>query len=158
MSTFVIPRPRDPSSNSPPTSAWNLAIFIADDPGTVQWLTNRWEVEEVRHGTDLRRYVETVWPDFPWDAAYARFLTDYSRFCSDEQLDSTRSLEMAARCVVETEPPRSIACYRNATDEPVLHDLARRISSDEVRALQVFLRAVQPIPIARGCLHVGDRA
>ncbi len=56
----------------------------------------------MQHGRALKRYVETAWPDFAWDDAYRDFLAEFLRFCSVDQLASTRALELAARCVVET--------------------------------------------------------
>jgi len=116
----------------------NLVTFLADDPEATDWLTGRWEPEEVQHGQALRRYVETVWPDFPWTEAYNRFFADYSRFCSVDQLDSSPTLEMAARCVVETGTATFYRMLSEATDEPVLKDLAARISADEIHHYKHF--------------------
>lgn len=116
----------------------NLAIFLSDDPRAVAWLTGRWESEEVQHGRGLRRYVEAVWPDFPWMEAYNRFFAEYSRLCSVDQLASSPALEMAARCVVETGTATYYQMLSRTADEPVLRDLAAKISSDEVRHYKYF--------------------
>ncbi|CAJ0800498.1 hypothetical protein LMG7141_03831 [Ralstonia condita] len=123
--------------------AGNLAAYYADIPEAAHWLTHHWEREELQHGRALRRYVETVWPTFDWERGYARFFEEYSVTCSVEQLEPTQALEMAARCVVETGTAtfyRAIAQAADDADEPVLRDLASRISADEVRHYKHFFR------------------
>ncbi len=97
-------------------------------------------MEEVQHGAALRRYVETAWPDFDWDAAYQDFLTAYAPLCTIDQLAATRALEMAARCVVETGTATFYRMLSERTREPVLKQLAAKISADEVRHYKHFYR------------------
>ena len=79
----------------------NLLEQFHDDAEVSSWLTTRWEPEELRHGRALRAYVNRVWPEFDWQAAFAAFIADYAQGCTTEELEPTRCLEMAARCVVE---------------------------------------------------------
>jgi len=121
--------------------AGNLAQYYADCPEAAQWLIHHWEREELQHGRALRRYVETVWPEFDWERGYARFFEEYSVTCSIDQFEPTQALEMVARCVVETGTAtfyRAIAQAAEDADEPVLRDLASRISADEVRHYKHF--------------------
>ncbi|OAI68569.1 ferritin [Ralstonia solanacearum] len=123
--------------------AGNLAQYYADRPETAHWLIHHWEREELQHGRALRRYVETVWPEFDWARGYARFFEDYSVTCAIDQFEPTQALEMVARCVVETGTAtfyRAIAQAAADADEPVLRDLASRISADEVRHYKHFYR------------------
>ncbi|KJJ94418.1 ferritin [Burkholderiaceae bacterium 26] len=123
--------------------ASNLAQYYADRPETAHWLIHHWEREELQHGLALRRYVETVWPEFDWERGYARFFEEYSVTCSVDQFEPTQALEMVARCVVEMGTAtfyRAIAQAAAEADEPVLRDLASRISADEVRHYKHFLR------------------
>ena len=123
--------------------AGNLAQYYADFPEAAHWLTHHWEHEELQHGRALRRYVETVWPGFDWARGYARFFEEYSVTCSVDQFEPTQALEMAARCVVETGTAtfyRAIAQAADDAAEPVLRDLASRISADEVRHYKHFFR------------------
>ena len=103
ISDFFISSLRRPSSKSPRTSTratWSSSSGTIDE--IVEWLESRWEREELQHGAALKRYVQTAWPDFDWEAAYKLFFAEYSQCCTVEQLAGTRALEMAARCVVET--------------------------------------------------------
>ena len=118
----------------------NLVAFFSGDREIVDWLEGSWEIEERRHGAALKRYVQTAWPDFDWEAAYRRFFADYSRLCTIDQLAATRALEMAARCVVETGTATFYRMLSQTTDEPVLRILAARISADEIRHYKHFYR------------------
>ncbi|NUT15169.1 MAG: ferritin-like domain-containing protein [Cupriavidus sp.] len=121
------------------TYAGNLATYYAREPEAAGWLAEHWEAEELQHGLALRRYVEHVWPEFDWERGYARFFDEYSQTCSIDQFEPTEALEMAARCVVETGTAAYYRALEQASDEPVLRDLTRRISNDEVRHYKHFL-------------------
>ena len=122
------------------TYAGNLAAFFEDEPDIADWLSQHWEVEEVQHGRALRAYVQKVWPEFDWDTAYHDFFVEYSKLCGSEGYESTRGLEMAARCVVETGTSTAYRAIRDLADEPVLVRLAEHIRSDEVRHYKHFLK------------------
>ena len=116
----------------------NLAAFFCDDPEIVEWLETGWEPEEMQHGASLKRYVQTAWPDFDWEAAYRDFLVEYARLCTHERYADTRSLEMVARCVVETGTSSFYRMLTEFSTEPVLKELSAKISSDEVRHYKHF--------------------
>ena len=133
------------------TYAANLGEHYADYPGIRDWLVDQWEHEEVQHGESLRRYVEAVWPSFPWQQAYDSFFAEYSQLCTMEELFADRRLEMVARCVVETGTTAYYHTLRGLSDEPVLTELLGHIRSDEVGHFKHFLayfktlQAEQPV-------------
>lgn len=116
----------------------NLAEYFRDDAQVVEWLRHHWEPEELQHGAALRRYVQTAWPQFDWDRAYQGFYAEYSRCCQLERLAPSRSLEMVARCVIETGTASFYRLLAESAPEPVLKDLAGRIAADEVRHYKNF--------------------
>lgn len=118
----------------------NLVRHYDGNTEIQDWLGNHWEHEELQHGRALATYVQHVWPDFDWDAAFKSFFGEYSAVCTAEELESSRCLEMAARCVVETGTATLYRAIHENTDEPVLKDLTRRIKSDEVRHYSYFYR------------------
>jgi hypothetical protein len=122
------------------TYAGNLAGFFSAEPDIAEWLSQHWEAEEIQHGRALRAYVLKVWPDFDWETAYRNFFVEYSKLCGAEGYESTRGLEMAARCVVEMGTSTSYRAIRDFADEPVLIRLAEHIRSDEVRHYKHFLQ------------------
>ena len=133
------------------TYAANLGEHYADYPGIQGWLVDEWEHEEMQHGESLRRYVEAVWPSFPWQQAYDSFFAEYSQLCTMEELFADRRLEMVARCVVETGTTAYYHTLRGLSDEPVLTELLSHIRSDEVGHFKHFLayfktlQAEQPV-------------
>ena len=116
----------------------NLTEYFRDDPDLVDWLAYHWEPEELQHGAALKRYVETAWPWFDWERAYAGFFAEYSRCCLLENLAPTRALEMVARCVVETGTASFYRMLTEAAPEPVLRQIAGNIAADEVRHYKNF--------------------
>ncbi len=118
----------------------NLVEFCAGEPEVVDWLEHGWQHEEVQHGHALRRYVETVWPEFDWERAYQSFMTEYARLCSVEFYAPTRALEMAGRCVVETGTSSFYRMLADAAPEPVLRQLTALISNDEIDHYKHFYR------------------
>jgi hypothetical protein len=118
----------------------NLVEYCAAEPEVVDWLENGWQNEEVQHGLALRRYVETVWPEFDWAAAYKSFMSEYEALCAMEHYAPGRALEMAARCVVETGTSSFYRMLADAAPEPVLRQLATHISNDEIGHYKHFYR------------------
>ena len=122
------------------TYAANLAEHYSDYPDISAWLQENWESEELQHGTALRQYVETVWPEFPWQKAYDSFFGEYAKLCTMEELHADRHLEMVARCVVETGTTAYYHTLRELSDEPVLRTLLGNIRNDEVGHFKHFLK------------------
>lgn len=120
--------------------AGNLAEFFADDAEIRCWLLDSWEPEELQHGVALRAYVQHGWPDFPWEERFRTFLEEYSRTCSVSLLEPTRSLELAARCIVEMGTSALYRAIHDYTREPVLKRLSRFVYSDEIRHYKMFYR------------------
>ncbi|MEG1203466.1 MAG: ferritin-like domain-containing protein [Comamonas sp.] len=121
------------------TYAANLGQHYAAYPDIKDWLVDEWEHEELQHGESLRRYVEAVWPSFPWQQAYDSFFAEYSQLCTMEELFPDRRLEMVARCVVETGTTAYYHTLRSLSEEPVLTELLGNIRSDEVGHFKHFL-------------------
>lgn len=118
----------------------NLLGHFEDDPEASQWLRERWQPEELQHGRALRRYVETVWPEFDWQKAFDGFCADFRPYCTPELLEPTRALEMVARCVVETGTSGMYDLLQKISPEPVLATLVGHIRSDEVWHYKYFYR------------------
>ena len=116
----------------------NLINHFAGDEELQTWLSQHWEHEELQHGRALAAYVKTVWPEFNWEKGFRAFWDEYGAVCTAEQLESSRGLELAARCVVETGTASLYRALHSITDEPVLKQLTNHIKSDEVRHYKHF--------------------
>jgi hypothetical protein len=118
----------------------NLLSYFGSDSALAPWLTQRWEPEELQHGRALRTYVAHVWPDFDWPLAFEGFFADYRALCSVAQFAPTPTLELAARCMVETGTASYYRMLHDSTHEPVLRVLLNNIRTDEVRHFKHFYR------------------
>ncbi len=116
----------------------NLLEYFSDDKEVTLWLEQHWEHEELLHGYSLKRYVQTVWPEFDWERTYQAFLSEYSNYCRLDLLEPTRSMEMAARCVVEMGTASYYTALSRLSPDPVLSMLAHHIREDEVRHYKHF--------------------
>jgi len=112
--------------------AGNLIQFFYDDKEIISWLAECWEKEEVQHGNMLKRYVQTVWPEFDWERSFNAFYQQYSTCCTVEQLEPQKGLELMARCVVETGTSSFYQALQHYVHEPVLHQILNHIKSDEI--------------------------
>jgi hypothetical protein len=106
-----------------------------------------WGVEEVQHGLALGRWAEMADPGFDFKAAFARFRAGYqpAHFAGEDQMSirGSRQGEMVARCVVESGTSSFYSAIREATDEPVLKEIAGRIAADEFRHYKLFYETLQ---------------
>jgi len=109
----------------------NLVEYFDGDDEVQGWLQAGWEPEELQHGTALRRYIQSAWPEFDWDAAYRNFIAEYKHCCQVEFLGPTRTLEMARRCIVEMGTCSYYTMLARAARCPVLAELAENIRTDE---------------------------
>ncbi len=116
----------------------NLITHFAGDEELQTWLSQHWEHEELQHGRALAAYVKNVWPEFNWEKGFRAFWDEYGSVCTAEQLEPSRGLELAARCVVETGTASLYRALHEITDEPVLKQLTSHIKSDEVRHYKHF--------------------
>jgi len=116
----------------------NLIDHFDGDAELQAWLSQHWEHEELQHGRALSAYVRHVWPEFDWNTAFQAFWNEYGAMCTAEQLEASRGLELAARCVVETGTASLYRALNDIADEPVLRQLTNYIKSDEVRHYKHF--------------------
>jgi hypothetical protein len=130
--------------------ATNLIEYYSGDAELATWLREQWQPEELQHGRALRAYVEAVWPEFSWERAFGGFYPEYAAACTQEELEPSRALEMAARCVVETGTSTLYRTLNTYTTEPVLREITARLKGDEVRHYSYFYDAYRRYCAANG--------
>jgi hypothetical protein len=112
-----------------------------DAPARTLALIERWGDEEVQHGLALGRWAEMADSSFNFRQAFARFRAGYrpAHFISSEgSVRGSKRGEMIARCVVESGTSSFYTAMREATDEPVLKEVAGHIAADEFRHYKLF--------------------
>jgi rubrerythrin len=109
-----------------------------------QALIEQWGKEETQHGRALGRWAEIADPAFNLQETFARFRAGYHppHFAEDStnavSIRGSRRGEMISRCVVESGTSSYYSAIRDATEEPVLKEIAGRIAADEYRHYKLF--------------------
>jgi hypothetical protein len=106
----------------------------------------QWGCEESQHGRALGRWAEMADPSFKLEEAFARFREGYKpqHFHGPEgqSIRGSRRGEMIARCVVESGTSSYYTAIKDATEEPVLKEIAGRIAADEYRHYKLFFETL----------------
>ena len=132
--------------NAPDYVAYLKRVFRGSPPEALTWI-ERWGAEESQHGQALGRWAEMADPNFKLEEAFARFRKGYkpAHFAGGDadSVRGSRRGEMIARCVVESGTSTYYSAIRDATDEPVLKEVAGRISADEYRHYKLFYEVLK---------------
>ncbi|RMF18055.1 MAG: ferritin-like domain-containing protein [Alphaproteobacteria bacterium] len=98
-----------------------------------------WGVEEEQHGAALGRWAEIADPGFSFADSLAEFRRGFRvPLDSESSIRGSRAGELIARQVVETGTSSFYSALRDASDEPVLKEICRRIAIDEFFHYQLF--------------------
>jgi len=127
--------------NAPDYVSYLKRIFHDSGPATLAAI-EQWGEEESQHGRALGRWAEMADPDFKLEDAFIRFRKGYTpahfQDTGAESVRGSRRGEMIARCVVESGTSSYYSAIRDATEEPVLQEIAGRIAADEYRHYKLF--------------------
>jgi len=126
--------------NAPDYVSYLKRVFADAGPDTIAAI-EQWGREEAQHGRALGRWAEIADPSFKLEEAFARFRKGYkpAHFTEGEgSVRGSRRGEMIARCVVESGTSSYYSAIRDATEEPVLKEIAGRVAADEYRHYKLF--------------------
>jgi hypothetical protein len=155
--------------NAPDYVAYLKRVFDGASPDTIAAI-EQWGAEESQHGRALGRYAEMADPSFKLEEAFARFRGGYTVpyfHGTGGSVRGSRRGEMISRCVVESGTSSYYSAMRDASEEPLLREIAGRIAADEYRHYKLFYDTLhaQPEPdlgffrklwIAVGRVREGD--
>lgn len=112
---------------------------VLDDDGRTRVAIRQWSLEEIQHGSALGKWAELADPAFSFDRSYQCFVDNFT-FPLDvsQSVRGSRVGELVARCMVETGTSSFYSALGDATDEPVLKEICRRIAEDEFAHYQMF--------------------
>jgi rubrerythrin len=109
-----------------------------DDPDFRQAADN-WAVEEEQHGEALGRWAMLADPSWDFRDAFARYKAGYQiPLQATASVRGSRTGELIARCMVETGTSSYYTALAEATEEPVLRQICRKIAADELRHYKLF--------------------
>jgi hypothetical protein len=128
--------------NSGDYAAYLCNVFH-DDP-RFQKAVRNWEGEERQHGVVLARWAKLADPSFDFDAAFRRFVAGFRLPVNAAQsVRGTRTGELISRCLVETGTHTYYSALGDATGEPALKVICRRIAEDEAAHYALFHRNLE---------------
>ena len=137
--------------NAPDYVTYLSRVFQEGPAQTLHDLA-RWGQEEIQHGLVLGRWAEMADPTFNFQDAFSRFRAGYrpAHFANQDTVSvrGSRRGEMIARCVVECGTSSYYSAIRDATNEPVLKEIAGRVAADEFRHYRLFLETLNAQPEA----------
>ena len=109
-----------------------------------QTILGDWQLEEEQHGRLLGRYAEMAEPGYNFEATFKAFTEGYViPIDFDQSIRGSRVGELQSRCIVETGTSSFYSAMAEATEEPVLKEICKRIAADEFRHYRLFLDGVQ---------------
>ncbi len=140
-----------------------LHNIFQDDAEFAETLSE-WQLEEEQHGRMLARYAQLADPGFDFPTSFKKFTEGY-QIATDvtESVRGSRVGELVSRCIVETGTSSFYTALSEATDEPVLKQLAHRIASDEFRHYRTFFdgleryQKIEPVSLLTRLKVVVDR-
>jgi rubrerythrin len=133
--------------NAPDYVEYLKAVFPGD--AALHATFEQWGHEETQHGDALARWVKLADPTFDFEKTFAAFRAGYTppHFeVADGSVRGSRRGELIARCVVESGTTSYYSALRDATDEPVLKQVAAHIAGDEMRHWKLFYDLQQNEP------------
>jgi rubrerythrin len=120
-----------------------LGNVFHDDP-EFKAAAAAWAEEEVQHGQALKRWAQLADPTWDFDAAFKLFTTEFKLpLQATASVRGTRTGELISRCIVETGTSSYYTALAEATTEPVLTQLCRKIAADELRHYKLFYTHMQ---------------
>lgn len=102
----------------------------------------QWGREEEQHGLALGRWATLADPTFNFEKSFKYFREGFQVPAGvSASVRGSRAGEMVARCVVESGTSSYYSAIRDATEEPVLKEIAAHIAADEFRHYRLFYEA-----------------
>ncbi|MCA8931660.1 MAG: ferritin-like domain-containing protein [Rhodospirillaceae bacterium] len=115
-----------------------LSNVFHDDPEFVQ-AAHCWGEEEKMHGLALSRWAGMVPPGYDFPKSFDNFREKIKLDLQTHQsVRGSRPGELVARCMVEVGTSSYYSALADATEEPVLKEICRKIASDELRHYKLF--------------------
>jgi hypothetical protein len=112
---------------------------VFSDDTAFQAAARAWAQEEVQHGQALARWARLADPAFDYEAAFKRFTEGYSLpLDAEASVRGSRAGELVARCIVEVGTSSYYTALHDASAEPLLKEICKRIAADELRHYKLF--------------------
>lgn len=126
-------------SNARDYAAYLCNVFADDEAFRKAALD--WAEEEVQHGLALGRWAEMADAAFDYESSFERFREGFTiPVDANASVRGSRTGELIARCMVEVGTSSYYTALGEATEEPVLKEICKRIATDEWRHYGLFYK------------------
>ena len=123
--------------------AQRLLEFLAGDGELCAWIRGEWWPRKAARAAELRKYVESMWPELDWAAAQDEYeaLTAVDGGFGPKR--PTAAHEVLARCVSTAQTALFYRCLARWADDPRLRAMARAMAREEASSLPRFRAAFE---------------
>lgn len=105
---------------------------------------HQWTAEESVHGELLRDWLQARDPDFAFDRRFETLST--LPYHEDPSQDRSPEAELLSRCVVEAFAAGFYRALGDATDDPELKGICKRLMADEAKHFAGFMAMSEQLP------------
>ncbi len=113
-----------------PRQASRLAQAYGGRPDVHAWLEQIWWPQRAELGRELRGYIEAIWPEFDWSAAYEQFSESYRPRSALAGRAGGSALETLALCVTTAQTALFYRVLAASADDPALRALVHRAAAE----------------------------
>lgn len=111
---------------------------FARHPDVGLWLEQVWQPQRAERGRQLRGYIEAMWSEFDWSAAYGEFHETCRPRFERAAPPPSLALEALRLCATEVQAAVFYRALANGADEPVLRELAQEAALEHAAHFQYF--------------------
>lgn len=98
-----------------------------------------WSKDEVKHGDVLAKWITLADPTFDFEDRFKAYVTGFPiDTAATESIRGSQASELLARCMVEIGTSTFYTAIKDATDEPLLKQICKKIAADELRHYKLF--------------------
>jgi rubrerythrin len=116
-----------------------LKVFAGDEELCQE--IRKWGEDERQHGLALRLWAERVDPQFDFEKSFTKFTSVFKIPSGDDgSIRGSKARELVSRCLIETGTTTYYSALADAADEPVLKEICKLISADEVHHYKLFFK------------------
>ena len=121
-----------------PIGPGRVAQAVMGAPDAAHWLNAVWRPQRSARAQALRAYIDAIWPEFDWAAAYEDFRKLYAQRHGYAAALANPALEVLACCALESQAALFYRAIAAGADDPALRELANAAAREHCACLEAF--------------------
>ena len=103
-----------------------------------------WSLDEVKHGKVLGAWIKLAEPSFDFEERFKAYVDGFPiNVEAKESIRGSRASELLTRCMIEIGTTSFYTVIKDASNEPLLKEICRKIAADEFRHYKLFYTHLQ---------------